>query len=173
LEVDADRGVAKVGGKEIFGVKEEYEAVINELCPYRPSFEAISDKDVEARLGGRLPKRLDAEGKALERRRPRVESIEDDEDIVGRLIFSPKLLEFYGRRFARGASAPEAVRRLRAELCSARQIRKGHTGEYLRLRVQGRFDVVLEQRPIQGDFKLCYVTKLRLPAKSQRLHEAA
>jgi hypothetical protein len=166
LEVDTERGVALVKGKEVFGMEEQYEALVSELCPYaqKPQL-VVLDSDVEERLGDRLPEKLGAKSELLESKSPRVETIEEDEDIVERLVFSPGCIAFYRRRFARGASAKRAEEHLRNELHGAEKIRKGHTREYLRLRVPGRCDVVLNKRPVQGDFASCYVAGLQLPAK--------
>jgi hypothetical protein len=168
LAVDVERGVAKVGGKEVFGVEEEYDAVIAELCPYKPTREIVDDRDVEARLGDRLPMKLDATGEPLRHKPPRLESAESEESIVERLAFGERCLSFYRRRFAKGATAEQAEDRLRAELRGAEMIRKRHTREYLRLRVPERFDVVLYRRPVQDDFQSCLVTGLQLPVSGRQ-----
>jgi hypothetical protein len=75
------------------------------------------------------------------------------EGFVARLIFSPEALERYRRRFVKSASPAEAHRRLYQELYRRGKLFRrpfrapGSTKEYLRIRVKGRFDVVLRQRP--------------------------
>lgn len=169
--VDAKRGIATVAGK-VFGMRETYEAPISELRPLAPTLEVVPDEDVEECLGDRLPEKVGQEG--ISERPPQIDSAkEEEEDLLERLIFAPNLLNFYRRRFASDVSLKEAERRLRVELKEAKLVRKRHTGEYLRFRVKGRFDVVLDHRPGPEDFKSCYVTKLRLPRKKRRTRKAA
>jgi hypothetical protein len=174
LEVDTERGVALVKGEEIFGMEEQYEALVSELCPYsqKPQL-VVFDSDIEERLGDRLPQKLGAKSEPLKPKSSQAEIIERDEDIVERLVFSPQCIAFYRRCFAKGTTEKRAEERLRNELHMAEKIRKAHTREYLRFRIPGRFDVVLNKRPVQGDFTSCYVAGLQLPAKPKggaRLH---
>jgi hypothetical protein len=170
IAVDAERRVVRIEGV-VMGVMETYEAPVSELSPYEEPQLVLHENEVEDRLGDRLPVTLGAGGESLKPKPSRVEFIEEDEDIVDRLIFSPGCLAFYRRRFARGASIHEAGEQLRAELRKAQQLRKHHTGEYLRLRVSGRFDVVLKKRPVWGEFASSYVAGLQLPAKPTRLRK--
>jgi hypothetical protein len=169
-EVDVDEGAATIEGK-VFGIQETYKAPIRELHPLPPAVELVADEDVDQRLEDRLPEKVGRNG--APREPLNIEPVAEDEDIAERLVFAPKLLDFYRRRFASDASARSVESRLRTELRNAELIRKQHTGEYLRLRVKGRFDVVLERRPGPDDFKSCYVTRLTLPSKKRRVRKAA
>ena len=78
------------------------------------------------------------------------------EAFVARLVFSPEALERYRRRFVKSASLAEAHRRLYQELYRRGKLFRrpsrapGATQEYLRIRVEGRFDVVLRKSPEEG-----------------------
>ncbi len=154
-------------------MREVFEAPIVQLRPFRTRIEVVFDKEVEERLGNRLPERFRIQGERLKAKPPCNKAAEEHEDIVQRLIFDPKLLNFYRQKFAKRSSVAQAEAQLREELRTAKLIRKHHTGEYLRLRVSGRFDIVLDHRPIQGEVASCYVTGLQLPAKARRRRKVA
>lgn len=166
LSVDADRGVARIRGK-VMGAVKDFDALVGELTPYRFQPTTVTEGELERRLAGRLPEKQQAQGSEGSPKLP--DSVEETDDLVDRLVFDPKLLRFYRLKFARRASSGEAEERLRAELRKAERIRKWH-GEYLRLRVPRRFEVVLRKRPIPGDLDSNYVTGIRLlvPSKSQK-----
>jgi hypothetical protein len=149
------------------GMQEEFDAPIAELSPYRPQLTPVPDQELEDRLKGRLPEKQRAQGSDSQ---PKPAPVEEsgDEDWIERLIFSPGCISFYRRAFAKGASLQEAERRLRNELRGAEKLRKHHTGEYLRLRVVGRFDAVLKHSPSSGEFQALYVEGLQLPARPKR-----
>ena len=171
LSVDPDRGIAQIEGV-VLGMTERFDAPVAELSPYEVPNLTVLDGEVEERLGDRLPEvqthRMPSKQKA-----PRVEPAGQDEDVVDRLVFSPNCIKFYRQRFAKGCDARRAEELLRSELHKAKLLRKYPGREYLRLRVQRRFDVVLVKPPIQGDFESCYIRRLHLPVRSQRSRRAA
>jgi hypothetical protein len=171
LSVDPGRGIAWIEGV-VMGMIERFDAPVSELSPFEPPALTVFDSEVEERLGDRLPEvrthRIPLTGKP-----PSVESTEPDEDVIDRLVFSPNCIRFYRQRFARRCDLRRAEEQLRSELQKAKRLRRHPRREYLRLRVQRRFDVVLSKRPIQGDFESCYVRRLQLPAKSKRSRRAA
>lgn len=168
LSVDKKRGIARIEGV-VLGVTEQFEAPIAELSPYQEPRLVVHAGDVESQLGDRLPKIYRAQGAELEyRSMPAPVNEPTEEEWVEHLIFSPGCIDFYRRRFAKWASPQEAEQRLRAELRKAKKLRKRHTGEYLRLRAQGRFDAILRASPSSGSFDALYVSQLTLPAKPRR-----
>jgi hypothetical protein len=171
IEIDRDRNVAVVEGK-IFGMQERYEAVIAELCPYAQTMETLPQDDVDQSVADRLPPEVGHKNPQLPPKTPRVERLEEDEDIVERLIFSPQLVSFYRRNFAKRSSPAVAERKLRAELEGARKVRKRVRGKkhrpYLTLEVPGRFEVPLWKRPRQGDVDSCYTKGITLLLKDER-----
>jgi len=165
LTVDPARGIARIKGK-VMGMLEEFDAPIAELSPYFRELSSVPEEELEDRLDGSLPEKLRAQGSEVGSMPEPVE--EAGEDLVDRLTFSPSCIDFYRRRFARGVSREKAASRLREELRAAKKMRKRHTGEYLRLRVVGRFDAVLKQSPSLGGFQALYVEGLQLPARPKR-----
>lgn len=167
LSVDAEGGIARIEGV-VMQMVEKFDAPVSELSRYQQPRLVVRDAELEDRLRDRLPKKAGHPGGQHKSKPPRIESIEEDEDLVERLVFSLGCIDFYRHRFAKGSSPQAAEERLRKDLRAAKKIRKRHTREYLRLRVPQRFDVVLMDRPLQGDIASCYVSRLQLPAKSRR-----
>jgi hypothetical protein len=169
LTYDPDAKAAVVQG-EIFGVMQEYKAPRIELAPVAWRQESFEEEG-DAAEG---PYEEDSVAAPESREPAGVVPVKHD-DLIDRLTFSPKCIEFYRRRFAKGASMAEADRRLRSELCKAAMIRPRTTGDYLRFRRRGRFDVVLKKRPVVEDPSTTYITSLYLPtnrAGSKRLKKA-
>jgi hypothetical protein len=164
--VDGARGIATIEGV-LLGVAEQFDALISELCPFQQSRLVVHDADIEDRLGGRLPEKLGRPGVPLKSKPPRIENVEKDEGVVDRLVFSPDCLNSYRRRFARETSPARAEQRLRAELSGAKKYRRNRQ-EYLRLRVRGKFEVVLKRRPVQGDLGSSYVQGLNFLGPKKR-----
>jgi hypothetical protein len=173
VEVDLERSVAVIEGT-IFGMQESFEAVIAELCPRAHGLEVVRQEDVDRRVGERLPEELEgsfephpSKPKALH-----PEPADEAEDIVERLVFSPQLVAFYRRNFAKRASPAVAEQRLRKELEGARKARKRVRGKkhrpYLTLEVPGRFEIPLWKRPLQEDVDSCYVKGITLLRESKR-----
>ncbi len=157
LTYDSDAEVAEVRGR-IFGVMEEYKAPRIELAPVARQLKSAEE------VGGWAEDPYEEE--SLDTSEPRepagVVSVEHD-DLIDRLTFSPNCIKFYRRRFAKGASMAEAGRRLRRELRKAEMVRPRATGDYLRFRRRGRFDVILKKRPVVEDPSTTYITSLYLP----------
>lgn len=167
LSVDPQRGVAQIEGV-VMGTTQEFDAPVSELSPYEEPELVVHDGDIEDRLGNRLPKIRAPESACRSNPAPAPVEENEQEGWIERLIFSPGCISFYRGCFAKGASLQEAERRLRDELRGAEKLRKRHTGEYLRLRVLGRFDAVLKQSPSSGEFQALYVDGLQLPARRKR-----
>lgn len=166
LTYDSAAKVAVVQGR-IFGVLEEYQAPRIELAPVvrqQESFEGEGDAAEEQY-------EEDLVADPAPREPAGVVAIKHD-DLIDRLTFSPKCIDFYRRRFAKGVSMAEADRRLRRELCEAEMVRPRATGDYLRFRRRGRFDVILKKRPVVEDPSTTYITSLYLPTHRARSKRA-
>jgi hypothetical protein len=163
--VDEGRGVATIEGV-LLGVTERFDAPIRELSPFQQHSLVVHENDIEERLGDRLPEKLGRHGSPLGPKPPRVETLEKDEDVIDRLVFGPGCLNSYRRRFAHGLTAGRAEVQLRTELRSAKKYRKNRR-EYLRLRVSGKFEVVLKGPPVQGDVASTYVHGLNFLGKKR------
>jgi hypothetical protein len=162
LGYDSDAKVAVVRGK-IFGVVKEYKAPRIELAPVarqQESFEYEED-------GAEIPYEEESVAVPKPREPAEVVSVEHD-DLIDRLTFSPSCIKFYRHRFAKGASIAEANRQLRSELRKAELVRPRATGDYLRFRRRGRFDVILKKRPVVEDPSTTYITSLYLPTNRAR-----
>jgi len=162
LTYDSDAKVAVVRGR-IFGVVEEYKAPRIELAPVVRQLESVEEEENWAEDPD--------EGESLDTPEPwepaGVVSVEH-ENLIDRLTFSPNCIKFYRHRFAKGVSMSEADRRLRSELRKAEMVRPRATGDYLRLRRRGRFDVILKKRPVVEDPSTTYITSLYLPTNRAR-----
>jgi hypothetical protein len=91
---------------------------------------------------------VDAAAEAAERLRPIAPRRELDE-IMDDVLFSDRCLKAYNRRLGAGQRGP-AVERLRAEVRRRGYLlydTQPHAGEYARVRVDGRFDIVLARKP--------------------------
>jgi hypothetical protein len=154
--------VAAVRGR-IFGVMEEYKAPRIELAPVTRQLETAEEGEGWAEEP--------YEEESFDTPEPRepagVVSVEHD-DLIDRLTFSPNCIKFYRRQFAKRASMAEADRRLRTELRKAEMVRPRTTGDYLRFRRPGRFDVILKRRPVIEDPSTTYITSLFLPTNRAR-----
>src|ERR1700759_4980621 len=84
-----------------------------------------------------------------------------DDDWVEALIFSPKCIAFYRRRYARGLSLAKAEEKLRRELRKAKKVRPRRGGAYLCLRVPKRVDAVIRESPTRGSADALYIDGLR------------
>jgi hypothetical protein len=162
LTYDSEAKVAVVQGR-IFGVLEEYSAARIELAPVVRQQETIEEEgdaadDLYEENAVAVLEPREAAG---------VVPVKHD-DLIDRLTFSPKCIEFYRRRFAKGVSTAEADRRLRSELCKATMVRPRATGDYLRFRRRGRFDVILKKRPVAEDPSTTYITSLYVPTNRAR-----
>lgn len=165
IDVDRDRGAAVIEGK-IFGMLERYEAAIVELCPYVQPLEVLRQDEVDHCVGDRLPQEAERKDRLSAPRAPGPAPVEEDEGLIARLVFSPQLLSFYRRNFAKRSSPAAAEQKLRAELEGARKVRK-RIGDkkhrpYLILEVSGRFEVPLWKRPRLEDVDSCYVKGITL-----------
>jgi hypothetical protein len=157
MTYDSGAKVAVVRGR-IFGVMEEYKAPRIEVAPVARQLESVDEEK------GRAEHPYEEE--VLDTSEPRepagVVSVEHD-GLIDRLTFSPGCIKLYRRRFAKGASMSEAGRRLRSELRKAEMVRPRATGDYLRFRRRGRFDVILKKRPVVEDPSTTYISSLYLP----------
>jgi hypothetical protein len=155
VSVDPEGKVARVRGK-VLGTSQEFDAPVVELAPFRQRLEYVATAELEGKL--KLPEkhRGSAEGS---RSRSMPEPVEDDDGLVDRLVFDPKVVQQYKRRFARSAAPVEVEHLLREELRTAKRVRKSRK-EYLRLQVPGRFEVPLRKRPVAGDLDSCWVSVL-------------
>jgi hypothetical protein len=163
---DNERGVATINGV-LLGVQEQFDALVSELCPVHHPEHAMNDSNLEARIADRLPEKPSPSGSALSPDPTRIENIKEDDEVVDRLVFSPGCLNSYRRRFAEKASPVRAEQRLRAELHGAKKYRRNRE-EYLRLRVRGKFEVVLKKRPVPGDLDSSYVHELKFLGPKRR-----
>lgn len=79
------------------------------------------------------------------------------------IVFSPECVEFYRRRLARDISRSAAADHLRDEVRRKGTLARVRPAseEYIRIRVPGRFEIVLHERPVPGEVTL--VTFLRIP----------
>lgn len=162
LRVDGFRRIAQIKG-EVLGVVEEYDVPFTELAPFREPRLSVVEDDLQERLTDRLPS-IPPTAEPDEASSPTLTQVDDHRDWINELLFSPKCLRFYRRRFARGASLTEAEERLRQELRGATKVRlRRRKDEYLRLRVPGRFDAILKESPTAGSENAGYIDGLRLP----------
>lgn len=121
-------------------------------APYvvRPAFQpvepsrapAISDEEVRENLRPIAPRR-------------------ELDEILDNVLFTTACVASYGRRYARGISPVDVSERLRDEISRRGFLLRDHPGEYGRIRVLHRFDVVLHHRP-----------SLENPVKIERLRYA-
>lgn len=166
VEVDTAKGVATIEGV-LLGVNEQFNALASELTPRRQPVRGSREGESVARLGDPLPSSIDDEDALAQVSPSRIGSVEKDEGVVDRLVFSPGCLVSYRRRFARDTPPVEAEKMLRAELRQAKMYRR-RPQEYLRLRVRGRFEIVLKKRPVQGDLASSYVEGLNFLGQKKR-----
>lgn len=146
-----------------------------ELQPFAAESEAAAASELDT--GGVLPHlelvALESEPgdppPARERQRLiDVEIGEGFEGIVRRLVFSPEALERYRRRFHKSASARVASRHLERELRQRARPFRLHPGEYLRARVENRFEVILRERPPKEEAIYVSERDLRIPPARRR-----
>ena len=159
LAYDFDAKVAVVRGT-IFGVMEEYKAPRIELAPVARQLESAEEDE-----GWADDPYEEESPDTPEPSEPAGVVAVEHEDLIARLTFSPNCIKFYRHRFAKGASMAEADRRLRNELSKAKMVRPRATGDYLRFRRRGRFDVILKKRPVVEDPSTTYITSLYIPTK--------
>jgi hypothetical protein len=163
LRVDGFRRIAQIKG-EVLGVVKEYDAPFTDLAPFREPRLSVVEDDLQQRLTDRLP--VSPPTAERDETSPILTQVDDDRDWINELLFSPKCLHFYRRRFAKGASLAEAEERLRKELRGAAKVRlKRRKDEYLRLRVPGRFDAILKESPTTGSENAGYIDGLSLPRR--------
>jgi hypothetical protein len=162
MKYDSGAKVAVVRGR-IFGVMEEYNAPRIELAPVERQLESAGKEEGWAED----PHEEETLTPSEPREPAGVVSVEHD-DLIDRLTFSPGCIKFYRDRFAKGASTTEAGRRLRREVRKAEMVRPRATGDYLRFRRRGRFDLILKKRPVVEDPSTTYVTSLYLPPNRER-----
>jgi hypothetical protein len=168
LSVNQEGTVARVKGK-LLGAVKEFDAPVVELAPFRQKLAYVATSDLESKLN--LPEKHRARGDELQPR-SMPELVDEDDGLVDRLVFDPKVVEHYRRRFARRVGSVEAQRRLRGELRTAKRVRNTPK-EYLRLQVAGRFEVPLRKRPVVDDFDSCWVGVLVMaiqPKANRRRH---
>jgi hypothetical protein len=164
LSVDRFRRIAQIRG-EVLGVVQEYDAPFSELVRFREPRLSVVEDDLKDRLTDRLPA-APPKAEHNETSSPTLTQVDDDLDWINELLFSPKCLRFYRRRFARGASLAEAEEGLRQELRGATKVRlRRRKDEYLRLRVPGRFDAILKVSPTTGSEDAGYIDGLSLPRR--------
>lgn len=161
-DVDRRNRVATITG-ELVGQRQRHTLSWVELQPFeaRIASDSAADPDHE-RVGPEPPhlQPVDRKPAPPVRERERLADVEAAAEVAGplegfiaRLVFSPEALERYRRRFVKSASPAEAHRRLYQELNRRGKLFRrpsrapGASKEYLRIRVKGRFDVVLRKRP--------------------------
>jgi hypothetical protein len=128
---------------------------------------------LERRLTPRAPLTLDwnyvaadepdllSDEERKERLRPVIPRRELDE-IMDNVLFTGGCLVSYGRGYARGVSGPALNDRLRDEIKRRGFLLREKAGEYGRIRVMHRFDIVLAERPT--DERPASVERLVFPA---------
>jgi hypothetical protein len=137
---------------ELLGMKKEYEVPFAELSPAEPRPLAI------VRSQGKEPPIEPVSEEPDDEPPPALSVIEQDDDWVEALIFSPKCIDLYRRTFARNKRPAAAEAKLRRELQKAKKIRPKKRGTaYLYLRVSRRFDVVIKESPTRGSADALYV----------------
>jgi hypothetical protein len=153
---------------ELLGMEKEYRVPFVELAPVPTRALTVVQVPAESRpLIESAPEELTEESP------PALNLIEPDEDWVEALIFSPKCIAFYRRRFAKGLSLAAAEKKLRGELTTAKKVRPVRGDAYLCLRVPKRFDAVLRESPTRGSADALYIDSLRLYVRRVRRRRAA
>jgi hypothetical protein len=161
-EVDRCNRMATITG-ELVGQRQRHTLPWVELQPVEARIASDSAPETDhERVGPELPhfKPVEGEPEPRVRERERRADVEAAIEVAGplerfvaRLVFSPDALERYRRRFVKSASPAEAHRRLYQELYRRGKLFRrpfrapAASKEYLRIRVKGRFDVVLRKRP--------------------------
>jgi hypothetical protein len=161
-KVDRRNRMATITG-ELVGQRQRHTLSWVELRQFEARIASDSGAESDHKRVGPELARLEAVDREPEppvRKRERLAEVEAAIEVAGplecfvaRLVFSPEALERYRRRFVKSASLAEAHRRLYEELYRRGKLFRrsfrapGASKEYLRIRVKGRFDVVLRERP--------------------------
>ena len=164
VEYDSAKKVAKVRGT-ILGVRKEYDAPRIELSPVLPALEAVENL---AELEPEVVKVEHRDNDVADE--SQLPAPVDETDLVDRLTFSLKVIDDYRKRFRGGCSVATADKLLWKELKKAQLVRPRGTGDYLRFRRKGRFDVILKNPPSHDDPETTYITQLYFPPKKRRKH---
>jgi len=152
--LDKDSGRAAIRGA-IFEQPMERSVSLDELelCPSgepeldEPTIlDALDDPSAEIDVPA---SRFQDQASSTDRLRPEKPRRQLDE-LLDDILFSPRCLAAYSRRYAQGVRGPSLNEHLRDEIRRKGFVIAGGvrgSGEYARLRVPRRFDVVLRERP--------------------------
>jgi hypothetical protein len=173
--VDRGARTATISG-ELFGQRKQHTIAWVHLQPYEEQLEVDEIEDVTPPpVPEPQPAPASAESSPTPpvRERERLADTQDEprspvDSFVDRLIFSPEALERYRRRFAKSLSSQRASQKLERELRRRGEIRQrnwrapGAADEYLRIRVEGRFEVVLREPTERNEAIVISETDLRI-----------
>lgn len=162
--VDEDKGVVSLKGR-VFGRPQNSDTPLSELSP-----PLAPDEPVPNQLS-RVTAPKSAPSKAT---RPRVRAVPNSEPqnpldfILDQVIFTKECLGFYQRTFAPGSPWRQVAKRLRRELRKDGYLfrpRKHRHQGYIHIRVDKRFDAVIEKSPSAGDALI--INRLDLPVSKR------